>query len=255
MWHIPPIIGQKVMLNPSSSSYEDFNRSQAKGSDGYIISLTAMSLGKWFINEIRLAVSVLWENGNVNSYYMDALLPIDSFKTVERVEFKSGVFSQVYDERTRNVITNRVIIDGDDVKHYSMFDKEKRLEVLQKAEATYHTLSEERKQKEDVQTKYMYILEEIERTKRAEESVLFLDTEEEVTQSSPKKHQEDQVHSTLTNSFNQACDLGAGAIGMSSYMQQMEILGANARRVSEVSPELADLYQQIRNEALDIDED
>lgn len=177
MWNIPPIIGQKVMLNPSYAHYQDFNRTQARNRDGYILSVQGMDLPKWLVNARRPTLTVLWENGHENHYDLDALLPIDSFKTIERVEFKGGSFLNVVSEKSRNYIAERVIMKNDDIKHYSFFDKEKRLEVLRKAETTFHALHEAEQNNESVQMKYMSILEEIERSKRAEESVLFLEHE------------------------------------------------------------------------------
>lgn len=198
MWTIPPIVGQKVMLDPSYGHYSDFNRTQAKGSDGYILAIDGMSLTRWLLGASSPGIRVLWENGHMNSYELNALLPIDAFKIIERVEFKSGHFQQVFNQKTRDYIAERVILKNDDIAHYSMFDKEKRLEILNKAVATYVTLDEDKQNKEAVQMRYMATLEEVERTKRTEPVVLFLDTKEDNT-ATPKKHQA----STLENSSDQ----------------------------------------------------
>jgi hypothetical protein len=208
MWNIPPIIGQKVMLDPSYAHYADFNRSQARGKDGYILSVNGMSLTKWLLDASQPSVTVIWENGHENHYELKALLPIDSFKTIERVEFMGGSFLNVVSEKGRDYIAERVIMKNDDIKHYSMFDKEKRLEILRKAEATFQALEESNQNKESVQMKYMSILEEIERTKRAEESVLFLEHELEGDDvPKPKKHQPLPGEICHSNPFDSVVEL------------------------------------------------
>ena len=206
MWIIPPIVGQKVTLNPRSSNYNDF-RSQSRGGDGYIVKVDGSVGAEWLKGNTDVAITVVWEKGRTNRYRMDELLAIDSFKIIERVEFMSSYFHNILDKQTKDFVEHRVIIDGDDIRHYDTFDKQKRLDVLNDTAEIYSSLSDSYQNNQEVQVRYISTLEEIERTKRTEPVVLFLDGEGEDA-STPKKHLSDLETSVGTTDQSTLANYG-----------------------------------------------
>ncbi len=195
MWTIPPIIGQKVTLNPGHERYSDYNIRQAKGSDGVIIEV--YSSFDWVTipqsTRDNITIRVRWQNGHTNSYKLSHLLPLSgSFYKLKRYSFKNeGILFSILEE-SDNEKAERYIIDEGFKFEISMFDKDKRIEILKKHMKVYDdvigTIRESDEVLNRINESYAGIAEELAHTERAE----AVDWLEEATKRYPKSVMKEQ---------------------------------------------------------------
>jgi hypothetical protein len=173
MWTIPPFVGQKITPNPTHENYKDYMR-QSGGRDGYILRVGTI-MHDWLATGKKVHMDVVWENGHVNGYSTDSILPLSSFKEVSRYELNGGAFLNVYDQRSADELEHQIVFKGRTISKNAIFDKETRLALLQRHVDWYENAVKEREMGESAQMRYAGTLEELERTRRTEPELLFIE--------------------------------------------------------------------------------
>lgn len=170
MWYIPPMIGQKVMLNPEHEKYES-DRAITGGVDGYIVAL--QNHNDWMYSGHVDNIEVLWENGSRLEYRPNQLLPIDNYKQIRIIRTSEGIQLPVKNKVYFEKIVNNIIREDERITSDMTYGKEERLNALEYHHNNYKYASASLQQNEHALERYKNVQEEIVKTKSKGEPELL----------------------------------------------------------------------------------
>lgn len=135
-WILPPVQGQKVILNPEAPNYERYNRMQAKNRTGIITSVDSGRMTRWErLNQERRAdmlINVTWNEKDRYGYSAYQLLPIDDYADIIHVRFEDGIEKILpVNETTEKYLDEHIIKSGLSLIRKELFDQSYREKVYQ----------------------------------------------------------------------------------------------------------------------------
>lgn len=131
MWVLPPIMGQKVVLDPSGANYRHYEARQARGTAGYITDVSnSADWHLWDERKIKQKqVGVTWENGHTNGYCLADLLPLDVFKDSGYIRFADGDQVDLSYKELDEYIDHKIIRQGMRITKEVKYDEAYRKKI------------------------------------------------------------------------------------------------------------------------------
>lgn len=141
MWILPPLVGQRVILNPEYENYNRYNQRQAKDNAGTVIFSDERVEKRWgelsLSTRNSISISVKWDNGNTYDYRLSALLPIDApIEIMTTISFEDGSEFVLRESELEEVKDRKIIKEGRLV-HRETNNKGEREEVLKRLSSFY----------------------------------------------------------------------------------------------------------------------
>lgn len=145
-WLLPPVVGQKVILNPEGGNFEEYNHRQAKGDAGYIVRLDFdLNETEWALHSEKdkkhsIALQIIWENGHENTYRLPDVLPIyEDMKDLHVIETSNGDIRGTSEEIEAK-LDDMIIKKRSHVYRHIKFDKTYRDNVFRKVLYNYNSI-------------------------------------------------------------------------------------------------------------------